>query len=130
MKIWTEHPAKNDVEAVLRGYFSLLQAAKIPEAEQLIDHMPVRHVVKALWNGSVGTSADADESSCELSDDQWEQNLPWLRELEFGKFVWGLTDSHVSIHIAYHAKIIEVSLAFWIKPTDAGWVISGPATLW
>ncbi|MGW8360472.1 hypothetical protein ACWGK1_07900 [Streptomyces wedmorensis] len=48
MRTWTEHPAKADVEAVARCYFSLLRAGRIPEAEQLIDHHPVRHVLKSL----------------------------------------------------------------------------------
>ncbi|MFJ1550554.1 hypothetical protein ACIPEK_38335, partial [Streptomyces sp. NPDC088246] len=55
MKIWTEHPAKTDVEAVVRGYFSLVRAGRIPEAEQLIDHHPVRHVLKSLLTVGDGT---------------------------------------------------------------------------
>jgi hypothetical protein len=95
VRIWTEErPAKTDVEAIVCRHFNLLRAGKIPEAEQLVDHLPVRHVLKSLWAGSVGANADADEASCSP------------------------------------AQTIEVSLGFWVKPTDAGWVVAGPSALW
>lgn len=130
MKIWTERPTETDVEAVIRRYFSLLRAGKIPEAEQLVDHTPVRHVLKSLWAGSVGASTGADEESCGPAADEWEQNLSWLRELDLGDFGWGHTGSHVSSDVTYRAQTIEVSLGFWVKPADAGWVVAGPSTLW
>jgi hypothetical protein len=54
VKIWTERPAENDVEAVVRHYFDLVRAGKLPVAEKLVDHTSARHVLKALWSGSVG----------------------------------------------------------------------------
>ncbi|MEU0403696.1 hypothetical protein ABZ318_26375 [Streptomyces sp. NPDC006197] len=130
MRIWTEHPAKADVEAVVRCYFSLLRAGRIPEAEQLIDHSPVRHVLKSLWTGSVEASADGDEVSRSPAADEREQDLAWLRELDLADFHWGDTGSHFYVEITYRAQIIEVALSFWVKPADAGWVIAGPGTLW
>ncbi|MGW3288581.1 hypothetical protein ACWDR3_28475 [Streptomyces sp. NPDC001002] len=79
MKVWTESPAKSDIEAVVRGYFNLLRAGRIPEAEQ---------------------------------------------------FNWGYTDSSLGVEISYRGHIIEVSLGFRVRPTDAGWVLTGPATYW
>ncbi|MFC8074614.1 hypothetical protein ACFUN8_03625 [Streptomyces sp. NPDC057307] len=125
MKIWTELPGRTDVEEVLRTYFGLLRAGRIPEAEQLVAHSPVRHVLDALWTASVEASTDE-----EFAADEWERDLSWLGELDLAEFRWSYTDSHVSIGIDYHARIIEVELSFWIKPTDAGWVLSGPATYW
>ncbi|MFG6197397.1 hypothetical protein [Nonomuraea sp. JJY05] len=130
MKIWTERPSKTDVEAVVCRYFSLLRAGKISEAEQLVDHSSVRHVLKSLWTGSVGASADADKASCCLAADEWEQDLSWLCELDLGGFSWGHTGSHLYVEVTYRAQMIEVSLGFWVKPTDAGWVVAGPSTLW
>ncbi|MDX3568030.1 hypothetical protein [Streptomyces sp. ID05-47C] len=131
MEIWTEQPEKTDVEAVVRRYFGLLRAGRIPEAEQLVDHTAVRHVLKALWTGSVGAGSDADEASCGPAPaTEWERDLSWLRELDLASFHWGHTGSHLYVEIAYRARIIEVSLGFWVKPTDAGWVVSGPSTLW
>ncbi|GAA2298567.1 hypothetical protein GCM10010149_54180 [Nonomuraea roseoviolacea subsp. roseoviolacea] len=130
MKIWTEHPAKIDVEAVVCRYFSLLRVGKISEAEQLVDHSSVRHVLKSLWAGSVGASADADRASRALAADEWEQDLSWLRELDLGGFNWGPTGSHLYVEVTYRGRMIEVSLGFWVKPTDAGWVVAGPSTLW
>ncbi|WP_280299793.1 hypothetical protein [Nocardia abscessus] len=129
MKIWPERPAETVVEAVVRRYFDLLRAGKIPEAEQLVDHTPVRHVLESLWSGSVGASADG-EASCRLAADEWEQNLSWLSELDLGDFNWGPTGTHFYVEVIYRARIIEVSLGFWVKPTDAGWVVAGPSTLW
>ncbi len=129
VKVWTERPAEIDVEAVVSRYFSLLRAGKIPEAEQLVDHTPVRHVLKSLWSGSVGASAD-DEADRRLAAGEWEQDLSWLAELDPGDFHWGPTGSHVNVEIIYRAQIIAVSLSFWVKPTDAGWVVAGPSTLW
>ncbi|WP_280349975.1 hypothetical protein [Nocardia abscessus] len=129
VKIWPERPAETVVEAVVYRYFDLLRAGKIPEAEQLVDHTPVRHVLESLWSGSVGASAD-DEASCRLAADEWEQNLSWLSELDLGDFNWGPTGTHFYVEVIYRARIIEVSLGFWVKPTDAGWVVAGPSTLW
>jgi hypothetical protein len=130
VRIWTERPAQADVEAVVRRYFSLLRAGRIPEAEQIIDHSPVRHVLKALWTGSVEAAADGDEASRSLVDGEWEQDLSWLGELELADFRWGHTGSHVCVEITYRAQVIEPALGFWLRPTDAGWVITGPATYW
>ncbi|MCC9711472.1 hypothetical protein E4N62_43415 [Streptomyces sp. MNU76] len=143
-----ERPAKTDVEAVVRCYFGLLRAGRIPEAEQLIDHHPVRHVLKALWTGSVEASADGDGDgpSGGSAHDEDEQHLEtnpemnpemnpdlhvsWLGELDLADFHWGDTGSHVYVEITYRAQIIEVSLGFWVRPTDAGRVVTGPSTYW
>ncbi|MFE3587417.1 hypothetical protein ACFXOY_07820 [Streptomyces niveus] len=125
MRIWTEQPGRTEVEAVLRNYFSLLRAARISEAEQLVDHYPVRHVLKSLWTASVDASTDE-----EFAADEWERDLSWLGELELSDFGWSYTDSHVGIEIAYRARTVDVELSFWVKPTDAGWILSGPATYW
>ncbi|WP_030600686.1 hypothetical protein [Streptomyces fulvoviolaceus] len=130
MRIWTERPAKTDVEAVVRHYFSLLRAGRIPEAEQLIDHYPVRHVLKSLWTGSVEASADEDEASGSPAADKWEQDLSWLCELDLADFHWDPTGSHLYVEITYRAQMVEVALGLRVKPTDAGWVVSGPATYW
>lgn len=130
VKIWTEQPARGDVEAVVRGYFGLLRAGRVPEAEQLIDHHPVRHVLKSLWAGSVEASADEDEASGSPAADEWEQDLSWLGELDLADFHWGHTSSNVYVEITCRAQVIEVALSFWIRPTDAGWVLTGPSTLW
>ncbi|MFJ4783730.1 hypothetical protein [Streptomyces sp. NPDC088794] len=132
MKIWTEPPATRDIEAVVRDYFSLLRAGKISEAEQAIDHHSMRHVLKALWSGSVGANAedDEDEASDGPAADEWEQDLSWLGELELADFVWGHTGSSVYVKITYRAQIIEVALGFRVRPTDTGWVLTGPATYW
>ncbi|MFD3462075.1 hypothetical protein ACFWVM_20375 [Nocardia fluminea] len=130
MKVWTERPAETDVEAVVCHYFSLLRVGKITEAEQLVDHSSVRHVLKSLWVGSVGASTDEDEASHSLAAAAWEQDLSWLRELDLGDFNWSHTAGNFYAEVIYRAQIIEVALGFWVKPTDAGWVISGPSTLW
>lgn len=129
MKIWTEQPDRTEAEAVIRDYFSLLRAGKTDDAAQLVDHTPVRHVLKALWVGSVGASADVDLDDV-LAAGEWEQDLSWLRELDLGAFDWGPTGSHVYVDVTYRAQAVEVALGFWLKPTDAGWVVSGPSTLW
>ncbi|MCX5265864.1 hypothetical protein [Streptomyces sp. NBC_00199] len=130
MRIWTEHPAKADVESVVRRYFSLLQAGRIPEAEQLIDHHPVRHVLRSLWTGSVEASADGDGVTGSPAADEWEQDLSWLGELHPADFHWYDIGSGVYVEITYRGQIIEVALSFWVKPVEAGWVVAGPATLW
>ncbi|MGV9340239.1 hypothetical protein [Streptomyces sp. NPDC003688] len=130
MRIWTEHPAKADVEAVVRRHFSLLRAGRIPEAEQLIDHHPVRHVLKSLWTGSVEASVGGAETSRSPAADEWEQDLSWLGELNLADFRWGHTGSHVYVEITYRAQIIEVALGFQVRLADAGWVITGPAMYW
>ncbi|MEU9917362.1 hypothetical protein [Streptomyces sp. NPDC051001] len=123
VKIWTERPAKADAEVVVRRYFSLLRAGRIPEVEQLIDHYPVRHVLKSLWTGSV-------EASGNTAADEWMQDLSWLGELDLADFHWGHTGSHVNVEITYRGQVVEVTLGFWVRPTDAGWVVAGPATYW
>ncbi|MFE7132399.1 hypothetical protein ACFVIM_16230 [Streptomyces sp. NPDC057638] len=130
MEIWAEHPARADVEAVVRRYFDLLKAGRIPEAGRLVDHTPVRHVLNALWRGSVGAGADEDGTDRALAPGQGEQDVSWLGELHLADFHWGDGDSGVYVETTYRAQVIEVSLSFWIKPTDSGWVLSGPATLW
>ncbi|MFE4665434.1 hypothetical protein ACFRI7_05865 [Streptomyces sp. NPDC056716] len=130
MEIWTDHPAKTAVEGVVRRYFGLLRAEKIPEAVQLIDHTPVRHVLQRLWVGSVGASVEGDDADDRLAADEWERDLSWLGELTLGDFHWGHTGSGFYVQITYNAQTIEVSLGFWVKPTDTGWVVSGPSTLW
>ncbi|GHJ93218.1 hypothetical protein SNE510_27370 [Streptomyces sp. NE5-10] len=115
---------------MIRRYFDLLRAGRIPEAEQLIDHNPVRHVLASLWTGSVEASAEGDEASRSPAADEWEQDLSWLGELDLAEFHWGDTGSHFYVEITYHAQMIEVALSFWVKPVDAGWVIAGPGTLW
>ena len=130
VKIWTERPAKTDAEAVVCHYFDLLRAGKLPEAEQLVDHTSLRHVLKSLWTGSAGADATEDEVSRGIAADAWEQDLSWLSELHLGDFNWGHTDIQFYVEITHHARTIDVSLGFWVKPTDAGWVVSGPSTLW
>ncbi|WP_405021156.1 hypothetical protein OHV05_33935 [Kitasatospora sp. NBC_00070] len=130
MKIWTEHPAQSEVEAVVRHYFDLLRAGRIPEAEQLVDHAPVRHVLRSLWDGSVEANTDEDEASSSPAADAWAQDLSWLAELELADFHWGHSGTNFYVEISYRTQIIEVSLNFRVKPVDAGWVLSGPATLW
>ncbi|WP_105973387.1 hypothetical protein [Streptomyces geranii] len=122
MKIWTEPPARTDVEEVVRRYFDLLRAGAFPEAEQLVDHTSLRHVLRALWTGSAGADAGADES--------WERDLSWLRELRLGDFHWGDAGGSFYVEIGCLARTLDVSLGFWVKPVDAGWVVSGPSTLW
>ncbi|AZP22299.1 hypothetical protein EJC51_43155 [Streptomyces aquilus] len=130
MRIWTERPAETDVEAVVRRYFSLLRTGRIHEAEQLIDHSPVRHVIKSLWAAAVDVTADGDEESGSAAADEWEQDRSWLGELGLADFHWSDTGSHVYVEITHRAQVIEVALGFWVKPVDAGWVIAGPSTLW
>ncbi|MEE1745256.1 hypothetical protein ACFYNF_38350 [Streptomyces sp. NPDC006641] len=130
MKIWTEHPAETDVEAVVHGYVSLVRAGRIPEAEQLIDDHPVRHVLKSLWTGSGEASADEDEASGSPAADEWEQDLSWLGELNLADFHWGHTGSNFYVEITYRAQVVEVALGFRTRPTDAGRVLTGPATYW
>ncbi|MFD3922785.1 hypothetical protein [Streptomyces sp. NPDC058595] len=130
MKTWTERPAKTDVEAAICHYLGLLRAGKTLEAEQLVDHPPVRHVLKSLWDGSVVACADAGEASGGLAVDEWEQDLSWLSELDVADFHWGHTGSHVYAELTYRAQTIEVALGFWVTCTDAGWVVAGPSTLW
>ncbi|MFF3376415.1 hypothetical protein ACFYXF_26100 [Streptomyces sp. NPDC002680] len=130
MRIWTEPPAKTDVEAVVHRYFDLLRVGKLPEAEQLVDHTSLRHVLKALWTGSVGVDAGEGEASCRVAADAWEQDLSWLRELRLGDFNWGHAGGQFYVEISYLAQTIDVALGFWVKPVDAGWVVSGPSTLW
>jgi hypothetical protein len=129
VEIWMERPVKADVEAVLRRYFGLLRGGRIPEAEQLVEHTPVRHVLRALWKGSVGASED-DEADSRLAAGEWERDLSWLGDIDLGNFSWGHTGSHVSAEVTYRAQTIEVALSFWVKQTDDGWIVSGPATLW
>ena len=117
--IWNERPAKTEVEAVVRRYFDLLRTEQVAEAEQLVDHTPVRHVLKSLRTGSVGASGEA-----------WDGDLSWLGDLNLGDFHWGDSGSHVDVEVIYRAQIIEVSLGFWVKLTDTGWVVAGPSTLW
>lgn len=109
----------------VRRYFSLLRAGRFPEAEQLVDHTSVRHVLKSLWKGSVGASSDEERAA-----DEWEQDLSWLGELDLADFAWGDAGGSFYVKVTYRARIIEVALGFWIKPTDAGWVLTGPSTLW
>lgn len=130
MKIWTERPARTVVEAVVRRYFALLQGGKFSEVEQLIDDTSVRHVLRSLWTASVRASGDADEANRSPAADDWEQDSSWLGELDLADFQWRHEDSGCYVRITYRARIIEVALSFWVKPTDAGWVLSGPATLW
>lgn len=125
MKIWTEPPAKTDVEAVVRRYFGLLRDGKTPEAEQLVEHTSVKHVLKSLWSGSVGASLDTEPAAGE-----WERDLSWLRELALGNFAWGDSGSNFYVEITFREQTIEVALGFWVKPVDDGWVVSGPSTLW
>ncbi|MFJ5711483.1 hypothetical protein [Streptomyces sp. NPDC093105] len=130
MRVWTEQPGQADVEAVVRCYFGRLRAGRIPEAEQLIDHGSVRHVLRSLWTGSVGASAEGDEASRSAAAGGWEQELSWLGELGLADFHWGDSGSHLYVEIAYRTQIIEVALSFWVKPVDGGWVVAGPGTLW
>ncbi|MFJ9949805.1 hypothetical protein [Kitasatospora sp. NPDC091207] len=154
MKIWAEHPAKADVEAAVRRYFDLLRAGRIPEAEQIVEHTRVRHVLKSLWSGSVGAAADtdveadgdanpdadpdpdrdpdaqADGARRSRAGDAWERDLSWLGALDLGDFSWGHTGSHFYVEVTYRARTMEVALGFWVKPVDAGWVLAGPSTLW
>ncbi|MER6581398.1 hypothetical protein [Nonomuraea sp. NPDC001023] len=130
MRTWTERPGRTDVEAVVRRYFGLLRAGRIAEAEQLVDHSSIRHVLRALWTGSAGADADAEEADRGPAAGEEERDLSWLGELDLGGIRWGHTDSHVCAEVTYRARTIEVSLGFWVKPTDAGWVLAGPSTLW
>ncbi|MEV7284974.1 hypothetical protein AB0O01_10520 [Streptomyces sp. NPDC093252] len=140
MKIWTDPPAAADVEALIHRYFDLLRAGQLTEAAQLVDHASNRHVLTALWKGSVGVNAEADGTTWTLSltddhDHDHDQNhdlhLSWLRELTLGPFHWGHTGhDHVYVEIVHDSRIIEVSLGFWVKPVDTGWVLAGPSTLW
>ncbi|PJN28048.1 hypothetical protein [Kitasatospora sp. CB02891] len=130
MRTWTEPPAKTDVEAEVRRYFGLLRAGRIPEAEQLVEHPPVRHVLKSLRAASVGAGPDADGAGGGPADGEWEQDLSWLGELELAGFHWGPAGSHFYVEVAHRARTLEVALGFWVKPVDAGWVVGGPSTLW
>ncbi|MEV7671944.1 hypothetical protein [Streptomyces sp. NPDC088752] len=49
---------------------------------------------------------------------------------DLADFHWGHTDSHVYVEITCCARVIEVALGFRVRPTDAGWVVTGPATYW
>jgi hypothetical protein len=128
VQIWTELPTETDVETVVRRYFSLLLAGRISETEELVVGSSVRHVLGSLWKGLVERSADADDAPSEFAAD--EQDLSRLRELDLGDFTWGHTGSHVHVEVTHRGEVLEVGLSFWVKPTDAGWVLSGPATLW
>ncbi|MFI6638697.1 hypothetical protein [Streptomyces sp. NPDC050504] len=130
MRIWTEHPAKTDVEALVGRYFGLLRAGRTREAERLVEHTSLRHVLRALWTGSVGAGADDDRAGRGPAPAPWEQDLSWLRELGLGEFSWGESGDGFYVKVVHRERTIEVALGFWIKQTDAGWVLSGPSTLW
>ncbi|MFF2523705.1 hypothetical protein [Streptomyces liangshanensis] len=132
MKTWTEQPAEADVEDTVRRYFEHLRARRIPEAEQLVDHTytSVRHVLESLWSGSVEADGIVDGEESPFTAGEWERDFSWLDELALADFSWGHTGSHVYVTITYHERVIEVALSFWIKPTTAGWHLSGPSTLW
>ncbi|MET8829545.1 hypothetical protein ABZX40_26640 [Streptomyces sp. NPDC004610] len=131
MKIWTDPPATADVEALVHRYFGLLRAGSLAEAEQLIDDASMRHVLKALWKGSLGASAEADERAWNLSATGGrEQDLSWLLELTLGDFHWGQAGGSFYVEVVHDSRVMEVSLGFWVKPLDTGWVLSGPSTLW
>ena len=61
-----------------------------------------------------------------IADTDWER---WYSD---GERVLrrGMTGSGFYVEVTYRAQVIEVSLGFWIKPTDAGWLVAGPSTLW
>ncbi|RSN61575.1 hypothetical protein DMH01_18725 [Amycolatopsis sp. WAC 04182] len=125
MKIWTERPAEHDIEAVVRQYFGLVRAGNMPVAQKLLDHPPARHVLKALWSGSVGANTEGDPAPGE-----WEHDTAWLDELGLGSCAWSESGSHLYVEITYRERVMDVALGFWVKPVDGGWVVSGPATLW
>ncbi|EMD29440.1 hypothetical protein [Amycolatopsis azurea] len=125
VKIWTEPPAKTDVEGVVRRYFGLLRDGETTEAEQLVDHTSVKHVLKSLWSGAVGASLDTEPAA-----DEWERDLSWLAELALGNFAWNDSRSNLYIEITFREQTIEVALGFWVKPVEGGWVVAGPSTLW
>lgn len=120
MEILTRCPAATDVEAVVRRWFDLFTAGRIAEAEAMLDHASVPHVLKALRTASKG----ADEPRTD------EQDLSWLGELDIAGFAWGSTGTNCYVEITHRGQVIEVALGFWVKPVDAGWVVSGPSTLW
>ncbi|MFE2107136.1 hypothetical protein ACFXAF_14850 [Kitasatospora sp. NPDC059463] len=122
MTTWTEQPTPGDIEAVVRHYFHLLRTGRIPDVEQFVDDHPTRHVLTALW-----TATHTDDSP---TAGRWGQDLSWLGELHLAAFRWGHTTSHVSIEITHGARTLDVALGFWIKPTDTGWTLTGPATYW
>jgi len=129
VEVWTEQPAESDVEATVVRYFGLLRVGEFREAEQLLEHSSTRHVLKALWSGSV--AVDADEDREEPAADDWERDLSWLRELDLaGTFAWGGGGTRVYVEVTHRERVIEVALSFWVKHVDVGWVLSGPATLW
>ncbi len=130
MTIWGGQPTKADVEAVIGRYFGLLRVGKLSEAEELVDHGSMRHVLEALWKGSVYANDDRDEVEDRLAAREFEQDLSWLGELTLGEFAWGYTEVSLIVDIIYCGKAIEVGLGFHIRATDAGWVLSGPATYW
>ncbi|MEU7529479.1 hypothetical protein AB0A74_27385 [Saccharothrix sp. NPDC042600] len=125
MEILTRRPAATDVEAVVRRWFGLFKAGRIAEAEGMLDHASVPHVLKALWTASCGADEPrADEPRAD------EQDLSWLGELDIAGFSWGTTGTNCYVEITHRGQVIEVALGFWAKPVDAGWVVSGPSTLW
>ncbi|MEU1422094.1 hypothetical protein [Kitasatospora sp. NPDC005751] len=130
MKTWTELPAETDVEAVVRRYFGLLRFGRISEAEQLVEHAPVRHVLTSLWAGARETGAEEAGAGRGPAADAWERDLSWLGDLDLADFSWGPTGSHLYVELTCRGRRIGLALGFWVRPTDTGWVLTGPATLW
>ncbi|MFJ8045803.1 hypothetical protein ACIRBX_35360 [Kitasatospora sp. NPDC096147] len=130
MQTWTERPAEQDVEAVVRRYFGLLRAGRLPEAVQLVDHHPVRHVLKALWTASVGAGSDGTEQGGGCTAEALEQDLRWLGELDLADFRWGHTGDTFQVDVTHRTRLTELALGFWLRPTEDGLVLTGPATYW
>ncbi|WP_327699802.1 hypothetical protein [Streptomyces sp. NBC_00459] len=84
-----------------------------------------------LWAASVEASAvEAGASGSSPAADECEQDLSWLGELDLVDFRRGHTGSRVNVEITYRAQMIEVELGSWVRFTDPGWVVTGPATYW
>ncbi|GAA2796317.1 hypothetical protein GCM10010452_25770 [Crossiella cryophila] len=114
----------------MRRYVGHLQAEEFVAAAEIVDcdQKQIRHVVNALWRGSV--EADSLKYQEEDDLDPWDEDFSWLRELQLQEPTWNPGHGHVWVAFTYRGRKLEVELAFWFQQTDAGWILNPPGTYW
>lgn len=123
MKTWKSKPEKQEVEALITGYFQLIQNGKLDEANELIggaydDWLDTLFVV---WEDHYLIHEIPKDSSFEGKE--WLNDLTWLKDLTIKPEMEWINDNYIWADFIYRGVPSGYIGEFGIHQTDEGYTV-------
>jgi hypothetical protein len=123
-RTWSAAPAREEVEAEIRRFFSLLAAEKIGEAEASVSHEfgDWNSQVWSLWQDVVIFDGGRVLSTETLERGEHLRDTTWLRRIGIeNQFHW--SGDSLFVNLTIDGEVCDVSADFCVRERDARWMV-------